>query len=348
MSINNRKILLIYTGGTIGMVQDPISGLFRPFDFELIHKSLPEIRNFSFKIDSITFEEPIDSSNMTPSVWLRLAKLIGQNYKDYDGFVILHGTDTMSYTASALSFLLEGLNKPVVLTGSQLPIGMIRTDGKENLLTALEIAADYKDDLPIIPEVAIYFEYQLYRGNRTTKYNAEYFDAFDSPNYSVLAKAGIDIRYRKYWIRKPDDAKLIVHESMTDEIAQIKLYPGIRGAYVDQILSIKGLKGAVIESFGAGNIPNNPEVTKALKMALEKGVVILNITQCSSGTVQMKRYATNEAMIDAGLIDGRDLTFEAAMTKMMFVLSLEEQHRHKELLMRNLVGELTTESESNH
>ncbi|MCI5055732.1 MAG: type I asparaginase [Flavobacteriales bacterium] len=336
-----REILLIYTGGTIGMVQDN-SGILRPFDFELIHKSLPELQSFDFKISTQTFEQPIDSSNMHPAVWLRLAKLIENHYNDYDGFVILHGTDTMSYTASALSFLLEGLNKPVVLTGSQLPIGVIRTDGKENLITALEIAADYRDDIPVVPEVAIYFEYQLYRGNRTTKYNAEYFDAFDSPNYSVLAKAGIDIRYRNYAIRNWQDTDLKVHQQLDESVGQIKIYPGIKGIHFQQVLNVPGLKALVIESFGSGNIPNNPDVSKVLKAAVDDGIIILNITQCSSGTVHMKRYATNAEILDIGIVDGLDLTFEAAITKLMFVLglnlSLEEA---KKMLIQDLAGELT-------
>lgn len=336
-------MLLIYTGGTIGMMQDAHSGELKPFDFKSLSQQIPELNKFDIHLSSISFKKPIDSSNMQPEVWVELAQIIQSHYHKVDGFVILHGSDTMSFTASALSFMLEHLNKPVVLTGSQLPIGMIRTDGKENLITAIEIAAARKKGKPIVTEVCIYFEYKLYRGNRTFKYNSQHFDAFKSPNYPVLAEAGVDIRYNTNALGKPSQKKLKIHTVLNSDIAVLKLFPGINKNITSAIIRTPGIRAILLETFGAGNASTQPWFTEELKQAIARGIVVLNITQCHEGKVIQGMYETSSHLKKIGVISGADLTFESAITKLMFLLG--QKHSPKkagQLLQTDLRGELSS------
>ena len=330
----NKSILLIYTGGTIGMVNGT-NGSLKPFDFEKLTAKIPELKNFDVELDAIAFKKPIDSSNMNPKTWVYLANLIGEHYQQYDGFVILHGSDTMAYTASALSFLLEDLCKPVVLTGSQLPIGIRRTDAKENLITSIEIAASGKT-----PEVCVYFEYKLLRGNRTVKINAEHFEAFDSPNFPTLAEAGVHIKYRQkvnYCITN----HLKVHEKMSDSVAVIKLYPGIPQEIITTLLN-SNCKGIVLETFGSGNATTNSEFINALESAIHNGKIILNISQCTAGAVSQGLYETSSQLDKIGVVSGKDMTTEAAITKMMFLLAQDlTTEELKTQLTNSLRGELS-------
>ena len=349
MSQKKSAVLLIYTGGTIGMMQDIKSGELKPFDFKTLTKQIPELSKFDIELSSISFKEPIDSSNMHPAVWIELVQIIQSNYAKYDGFVILHGSDTMSFTASALSFMLENLNKPVVLTGSQLPIGMIRTDGKENLITAIEIAAAKQklangkhSDKPLVSEVCIYFEYKLLRGNRTFKYNSAHFDAFKSPNYPALAEAGVTISYNTTALLKPNSKKLKVYTKLDNDIAVLKLFPGLSQKITSTLLNATGVKAVIIESFGAGNASTQDWFVAELKKALDKGIILLNITQCREGRVIQGMYETSSQFKKLGVISGADLTFESAVTKLMFLLGqkLKKQDIEKQLL-KNLRGELS-------
>ena len=330
----NKRILLIYTGGTIGMVKDKLKKTLVPFNFDELLKAIPELKSEDVDLDTISIANPIDSSNMNPAVWAEIAILIERNYKNYDGFVILHGSDTMAYTASALSFMLEGLNKAVILTGSQIPIGARRSDAKENLITAVEIATSGK-----VSEVCVFFEDQLYKGSRTVKVNTEHFEAFESPNYPILAEAGVNIKYKSS-LSKPQDTKLIVHQNMSNDVAILKLFPGITITTIKAI--INSAKGIVIESFGAGNAPNTPELSTLLSTANEKGKIIVNITQCLQGSAVDGQYETSEPFGKSGVISGKDLTTEAAITKLMFLLgkglSVEEI---KTELQKNIRGEIT-------
>ncbi|MCE3260587.1 MAG: 1-alkyl-2-acetylglycerophosphocholine esterase, partial [Bacteroidetes bacterium] len=274
------SVLLIYTGGTIGMMQDAHTNELRPFDFKALTQQIPELNKFDIGLSSIAFKNPIDSSNMHPLVWVEIAKTIRDNYKKFDGFVILHGSDTMSFTASALSFMLENLGKPVVLTGSQLPIGIIRTDGKENLITAIEIAGAKEKGKPVVSEVCIYFEYKLYRGNRTFKYNSAHFDAFKSPNYQPLAEAGVHIQYNKSALLKPANKELKVHTTLDNSILVLKMFPGLNEKITSSMLDTPGIKAIILETFGAGNCTTQEWFTKEIKQAIDKGIIVLNITQC--------------------------------------------------------------------
>lgn len=343
--MKNKKssVLLIYTGGTIGMMQDAHSNELRPFDFKSLTKQIPELNKFDIGLSSIAFKKPIDSSNMHPLVWIELATIIKSNYSHFDGFVILHGSDTMSFTASALSFMLENLNKPVVLTGSQLPIGIIRTDGKENLITAIEIAGAQEKGKPVVSEVCIYFEYKLYRGNRTFKYNSSHFDAFRSPNYQALAEAGVNIQYNKSALLKPNGKALKVHFELDNDLVVLKLYPGISQKIITSILNTKGIKAVILETFGAGNCTTQEWFTNELKKIIDKGIIVLNITQCREGQVIQGMYETSSHLKKIGVIGGSDLTFEAAVTKIMFLLGQKITNTQiKKSLQTNLRGELTT------
>ena len=305
------------------MKQDPDTLLLKPFDFSQISDEVPEINRFGYTIDTYSFDPVIDSSDAKPEFWARIANVIRDNYDSYDGFVVLHGTDTMAYSASALSFMLEGLRKSVIFTGSQLPIGMLRTDGRENLISAIELAA-MKDDNgePMVPEVCICFENKLFRGNRTTKYNSENFSAFSSPNYPLLADIGIHIRYDRNAIHSflPEEGEFKVNTAMDTNVAILKIFPGMTESYVDSVLSAKGLRAVVLETFGSGNAPSLPWFLEKIRRCTARGVVIVNVTQCQRGSVNMGTYANGAILEEAGVISGQDITTESALTKLFHLL----------------------------
>lgn len=324
------------------MAEDPDTGALIPLNFEHLSKQIPELKKFDIDLEVISFEKPIDSSNMQPAVWVRLAELLKQHYQQHDGFVILHGTDTMAYTASALSFMLMELNKPVILTGSQLPINTIRTDGKENLLTAIEIAAAKENGLPLVPEVAIYFEFQLLRGNRTRKYNTEHFDAFQSPNYPRLAEAGIKITYNKANIQKAGSGNLSLRTAIDPNIFILKLFPGMPVNMIHALAQNQHLKGLVLETFGAGNAMTDPEFISAIELLIKRGIPVLNITQCYGGSVMLGRYETSVDLKRIGVLSGGDISTEAAVTKMMLLLGQGlKGEALTTALTSNLAGEIT-------
>ncbi len=338
------NILLIYTGGTIGMVKDFKTKTLRAFNFDNLLIKIPEIKQLECNISTLSFDEPIDSSNMDVSHWVKIAKIIEDNYTTFDGFVVLHGSDTMSYTASALSFMLQNLQKPVVCTGSQLPIGDLRTDAKENLITAIQVASlQKKNGDPKIKEVCLYFEYKLYRANRTTKINAEHFEAFSSPNYPELAESGVHLKvFKRNLLKQEGSGKFHVHDKMCTNVAVLKLFPGITENVVKAVLNIPNIKGVILETYGAGNAPTLPWFTKRLGKALKEGVQIVNVTQCVGGSVLMGRYETSTHLQQLGLISGGDITFEAAITKLMYLLSINTTAQNFKLMFeKSIKGELT-------
>jgi L-asparaginases, type I len=337
------SVLLIYTGGTIGMIENPETGALENFNFDHLLKHVPELKKFNYHISSYQFDPPIDSSDMEPQAWAKLVKIINYNYDSYDGFVILHGTDTMAYTASALSFMLENLSKPVILTGSQLPIGVLRTDGKENLITAIEIAAAKINGKAVVPEVCIFFENHLMRGNRTTKINAENFNAFRSFNYPPLARVGIHIKYEPARILQPDETKpLKPHYVFDSNVVILTIFPGMQENIISSILQAPGLKAVVLKTFGSGNAPQKDWFIRELKEATERGIIIVNVTQCSSGGVEMERYGTGLQLLQAGVISGYDSTVECTVTKLMFLLGHELSNKEIRFRMSSaIVGEIS-------
>ncbi|MCF8229704.1 MAG: asparaginase [Bacteroidales bacterium] len=335
-------ILIIYTGGTVGMIKDPETGSLKPFNFEYLFQHIPVLERMNYHIDYHTFDPLVDSSNMKPSFWVKLAGIIEEKYEEYDGFVVLHGSDTMAYTASALSFMFENLNKPVILTGAQLPLDLVRSDGRDNIINSVEIAAAKKDDIAIVPEVAICFENYLYRGNRTSKFNAEHFEAFLSGNYPALAEVGVKIKYNRNYIQKPNFKKLKVHDKLENNVAILKLFPGITQCAVESLLNTQDLKAVILETFGSGNAPTDGWFLDALKKAIDRGMYIYNVTQCKSGTVEMGLYETSADLEKMGVIGGYDITTESAIAKMMYLLG-EGYKREKviALMRESLRGELT-------
>lgn len=338
-----RSVLIIYTGGTIGMIENPDTGILESFNFQHLQMHMPELRRFGCNISSMQFDPPLDSAEMEPEAWGKMVRIIADHYHDYDGFVILHGTDTMAYTASALSFMLENLGKPVILTGSQLPIGMLRTDGKENLITAIEIAAANENGIPLVQEVCVFFENQLYRGNRTTKLNAELFNAFRSMNYPPLAHAGVHIKYdNNALFHHTAYRPLKAHYLLDQHVVILKLFPGISPDIVDAVLNIPHLKGVVMETFGMGNATRKQWFIDKIKSAIERGIVVVNVTQCASGRVEMEKYKTGSSLLEIGVVNGYDSTTEAAITKLMFLFGHQLPPREvKEYMECSLIGEIT-------
>jgi len=340
----NANVLLIYTGGTIGMIEDSGSGALKPFNFDYLKEYVPELNRLKFNIDSMAFEYPIDSSDMGLEDWKKLVQMVEEHYEKYDGFVILHGTDTMAYSASILSFMLENLTKPVILTGSQLPIGRMRTDGRENLITALEIAVDKDaEGNAVVPEVCIFFQNLLMRGNRTTKVNTNNFNAFNSFNYPIIAEAGTYIKYEHHLIHHPaENSTPQFHHDLNPNVAVLKIFPGISDNCVKAVFANPHLKGVVLETFGAGNSPAHPSFLFIIEEATKKGIVIVNVTQCASGAVEQNRYEGGKALENIGVLSGYDMTTEAAVTKLMFLFGHGYDSEEVKVRMQlSISGEMT-------
>jgi L-asparaginase len=336
----DRSALMIYTGGTLGMIQAGPKSPLKPFRFDHLLENIPELKSLKIDIGVYSYTPPLDSSHIGPQQWLELARIIADNYENYDGFVILHGTDTMAYTASCLSYLFEGLKKPVILTGAQLPIGIPRTDARNNIITALEIASSYHGDKPMVPEVAIYFDYVLFRGNRTSKIESNQFDAYRSENYPPLAKAGVKIAFTHPFIHEPGGVKFKTYEHLDSNIGVIKVYPGM-GENLNFLLQNQNTNGLILETFGSGSIPKNEKLVKFLKDYIRGENPVLNISQCPGGEVEQGKYEASRVLNEIGVLDGKDMTFEAGLTKMMFCLGNFSDYRaQKKALISPLRGEM--------
>ncbi len=335
------KILLIYTGGTIGMVKDPVTNSLKAFNFDQLLSNIPELKLLSHEIHTLSFEDPKDSSDFNCEDYINLATIIETNYEIYDGFVVLHGSDTMSYTASAISFMLENLTKPVIFTGSQLPIGDLRTDAKENLITSIQIAGLKNETKSLIQEVGLYFEYKLYRANRTTKINAEHFEAFASLNFPAMIESGVNLNINYSCLIHSKARKLKVHKQLDNNIIIIKVFPGLNEATFSHLINTPNIKGIILETFGSGNTKTEDWFLDTIRKAISKGIHIVNITQCSGGSVEMGKYATSKHLLEAGIIDGKDMTTEAAVGKMMFLLPKKlDKNVFKTIFETSLRGEM--------
>jgi L-asparaginase len=342
--MKNKKahILLVYTGGTIGSFVDPKTGALRPLPFSDIRDYIPEIGQLDIRLTAVSLARPVDSSDANPDVWKELAHIIAGGYADYDGFVVLHGTDTMAYTASALSFMFQGLGKPVILTGSQLPVNVIRTDGRENLVTALEIAAMRENGHPAVQEVCIYFEYKLYRGNRSVKVSAEHFNAFDSPNFPPLGEAGVHIELNRKFLRRSAKKTLSVFDGLSSDLAVLRIFPGMDSRVAEAIFKAPGLRAVVLQTFGTGNAPASASFLDCVSRAVNSGLVVVNVTQCLSGTVDQSLYFTGKGLQNLGVIGSGDMTTEAVITKLMYLLGrYSDAEKVKKRFTENLRGELT-------
>ncbi|MDO4727674.1 MAG: asparaginase [Bacteroidota bacterium] len=341
-NLNSPNILLIYTGGTIGMIKDAQSGALKPFDFSKIRERISELEQLDCNINTISFDTPIDSSDMDIESWVRIVEIIEDNYQQYDGFVVLHGSDTMSYSASALSFMIENLDKPVIFTGSQLPIGDLRTDAKENLITAIQIACLQENGRPVVQEVCLYFEYKLYRANRTTKVNAEHFEAFESPNYPPLVESGVNLKVQHNVLLSPISGKVNFHKLMDSNIAVLKLFPNIQKKIVQAVLEVEGLKAIIIETYGSGNTTTQEWFVSLLEDAINRGIYIINVTQCLGGSVLQGKYQNSSMLKRIGVLSGSDVTTESALTKLMYLLSKPlTKSQFRDSFEKPLRGELT-------